>query len=205
MKSDLFKRLFDIFFSLLILVFLSPLFLFLICLIKSFSKGPVFYKSGRIGKGFKNIECYKFRTMYVDADQRLQDLLTQNAHLLKEWQSFQKLKNDPRIYPFGKFLRKTSLDELPQFLNVLLGDLSVVGPRPFYNHQVSEYLKEKAEKILSVKPGITGIWQTSGRNLLTMDERLKLEEEYIDRRSFSFDLWIIIKTIPEMIFPKGAF
>lgn len=143
--------------------------------------------------------------MYLDADDRLKILLKTNPILKEEWSKFQKLKKDPRITFIGKILRKTSLDELPQFLDVLRGDLSIVGPRPFCENQIEEYLGKKAPKFLSVKPGITGIWQISGRNLLTFHERMVLEESYIENLSFSKDLWIILKTIPAVIFPKGAF
>lgn len=141
----------------------------------------------------------------MDAEARLALLLNQNPHLKKEWMQYQKLKNDPRILPIGKFLRKTSLDELPQFFNVLLGDLSVVGPRPFYEHQVKQYLGDKVEKFLSVKPGITGLWQVSGRNLLTFTERLILEESYIDNASLLNDFQIVLKTLPAVLSSKGAY
>jgi undecaprenyl-phosphate galactose phosphotransferase len=140
----------------------------------------------------------------MDAELRLAEILLDPA-AKQEWDTYYKLKNDPRIHAVGKFLRKTSLDELPQFFNVLKGDLSVVGPRPVTEEEVTKYFGDKAKKILSVRPGLTGIWQTSGRSLLTFDERLKLEESYIDQQSFLLDLQIIFKTIPAIIFPKGAF
>ena len=135
----------------------------------------------------------------------MKHLLEQNPKLKQEWTTYYKLKNDPRIYTVGKFLRKTSLDELPQFWNVLKGDLSVVGPRPVTREEVQKYFQEKATKILSVKPGLTGIWQTSGRNLLTFDERIVLEETYIDQQSFALDLKIICKTVAHLFCAKGAF
>lgn len=199
------KRSFDLLFSIGFLVIFSPLFLLIALLIKLSSKGPIFYTSPRVGLANKPISCLKFRTMYMDAEARLTLLLNQNPHLKKEWIQYQKLKNDPRILPIGKFLRKTSLDELPQFFNVLLGDLSVVGPRPFYEHQVKEYLGDKVEKFLSVKPGITGLWQVSGRNLLTFTERLILEESYIDNASFLNDFHIVLKTLPAILSSKGAY
>jgi undecaprenyl-phosphate galactose phosphotransferase len=205
MYYPFFKRAFDILFSLGVLIVGSPIFLLIALLIKLSSKGPILYKSERIGKKAKTIFCLKFRTMHVDADERLAELLEKNASLKQEWALYQKLKTDPRIHRFGKFLRKSSLDELPQFFNVLQGDLSIVGPRPFYKEQLHHYLGEKAEKFLSVKPGITGIWQVSGRNLLTFNERLILEERYIDHPSFSLDLFILLKTIPMIFFPKGAY
>lgn len=199
------KRLFDILFSFFAIIFCLPFFLIIAIAIRFSSKGPIFYKSKRIGKNFKTIYCLKFRTMHTYADQILYDLLEKHPSLKHEWITFQKLKNDPRIHSFGKFLRKTSLDELPQFINVLKGDLSLVGPRPFDNFQVKKYLGTKAAKFLSVKPGLTGLWQVSGRSLMTMQERLVLEELYIDNRSFLFDLKLVIKTLPVFFFPKGAF
>lgn len=141
----------------------------------------------------------------MDAEEKLKKLLAENPSLKKEWETYFKLKNDPRISSVGRFLRKTSLDELPQFWNVLKGDLSVVGPRPVTEEEVKKYFRNKASKILSVRPGLTGIWQTSGRNLLTFDKRVELEEQYIDKQSFLLDLGIIFKTIPRLFFSRGAF
>ncbi len=143
--------------------------------------------------------------MYVDADARLNALLEKSPELKEEWQKYQKLKKDPRVTFIGKILRKASLDEFPQFFDVIKGDLSVVGPRPFCENQIDDYLGAKAPKFLSIKPGITGIWQVSGRNLLTFKERMVLEEAYIENLSFHKDLVIILKTVPAVIFPKGAF
>lgn len=198
------KRIFDILFSIGAILFFLPLGLGIIVCTKLSSSGPVFYTCRRVGKDGLPIWCWKFRTMCVDADQKLAEILL-DPEAKEEWETYYKLKNDPRIHAVGKFLRKTSLDELPQFFNVLKGDLSVVGPRPVTEDEVQKYFGPKAEKILSVRPGLTGIWQTSGRNLLTFEERLKLEESYIDSQSLALDLRIIAKTIPALIFPKGAF
>lgn len=207
------KRIFDILFSIFILLFLSPVYLIISLCIYFTSPGPIFYLSPRLGRGGKIIKCIKFRTMYKNADVLLLNLLKENKELNKEWQRFQKLKNDPRITPIGKFLRKTSLDELPQFFNVLKGDLSIVGPRPFvligpiqnYQNEIKIYLGNKTEKILSIRPGITGLWQISGRSEITIKERIVIEEEYIDRQSFLLDLQLIFKTIPKIFFPTGAY
>ena len=129
--NDKIKRFFDVFLSILLITLLSPLFLLLTILIKTTSKGPVIYSSKRVKKDFALFDCYKFRTMYVDADKRLKTLLQQSQSLRKEWKEFQKLKNDPRVTWIGKILRKSSLDELPQLWNVLIGDMSLVGPRPY--------------------------------------------------------------------------
>ncbi|MBI5273507.1 MAG: sugar transferase [Chlamydiales bacterium] len=202
--QNIIKRLFDVFFSLFIISVFSPLFIFIAAAIKLTSKGPIFYKSRRLKNHFQPFNCFKFRTMYIDAEKSLQQVLQSNLAAREEWSLFRKLKHDPRITPIGSLLRKTSLDELPQFFNVLKGDLSVVGPRPVSEEELLSYFGEKAKKILSIKPGITGIWQTSGRNKLTMQERIYLDERYIEIRSFFLDLKIIFKTIHQMIFPKGA-
>ncbi len=199
------KRVFDIVFSLgAILFFLVPG-VVIALLIKLTSPGRIFYSSKRVGKDGQQIFCWKFRTMYQDADKKLLELLRENPKLKQEWETYFKLKDDPRISRIGKILRKTSLDELPQFYNVLKGDLSVVGPRPVTEEEIQKYFGSKASKILSVRPGLTGIWQTSGRSLLTFEERIQLEESYIDRQSLTLDLRIICKTIPAMFFTKGAF
>ncbi len=199
------KRFFDIVFSLFAISLFLPLSLLLVSFIKLSSRGPILYKSQRRGKDNRLIYCWKFRTMYQDADKKLEALLSCHPHLRHEWNTYYKLKSDPRVTGFGKFLRKTSLDELPQFWNVLKGDLSIVGPRPVTDDELAKYFGNKAEKILSVRPGLTGIWQTSGRNLLTFEERIRLEEHYVDKRSIILDLLIIFKTIPLLFFPKGAF
>ncbi len=206
------KRLFDIAFSSAVLLFGSPIYLCLILLVKLTSKGPAFYKSQRMGQNAHLIHCWKFRTMCLDAQERLEKILSEDPTKKKEWETFHKLKEDPRLTPIGAFIRKTSLDELPQFWNVLKGDLSVVGPRPIeivsrenaHEEIRSRYL-EKTDKILSVKPGITCIWQTKGRNLLTFEKRAILEEEYVDTQSFLLDLKIVLKTIFILLFPKGAY
>jgi len=151
--------------------------------------------------------------MFADAEIRLHSLLQTEPVLRKEWEIFQKFKDDPRITPIGKFLRKTSLDEIPQFWNVLRGDLSVVGPRPptlvgppqHYLHEIRQLYGPSANLILSVRPGITGLWQISGRSQIPMQERVKIEAEYAETRNFWFDLVVIAKTIPAVFFSKGAF
>lgn len=204
-----FKRLFDIVFSLSFILILSPIYLLIALLIKLSSKGPIFYVTKRLGKNKKHITVYKFRTMYLDADARLKDLLKKNPKMREEWEVYQKLKSDPRCTPVGKFLRRTSLDEFPQFFNVLKGDLSVVGPRPHFIFELEENkaspLHRYADKILSVKPGITGLWQTSGRSCLAYDDRVELDCLYVDKQAFLFDLYLILKTIPSVLFSKGAF
>lgn len=203
-----FKRIFDILFSFSFIILFSPFYLLLAILIKWDSNGPFFYVGKRLGKGGKTIHVLKFRTMYVDAEKRLEGLLKSDPKVKEEWEVFQKLQNDPRCTPVGKFLRKTSLDEFPQFFNVLLGSLSVVGPRPHFAFEMSENvnspLKEHAHLVLAVKPGITGLWQVSGRNQLSYKERVELDSLYVEKQAFFYDLLVIFKTIPIVLLSKGA-
>ena len=171
------KRAFDICFSLLALLITSPLLLLTGLLIFITTRSPkVIFSQERMGRDCKPFRCFKFRTMYLDADERLKELLKTNPLIKKEWEEKRKIKDDPRITPIGKFLRKTSLDELPQFWNVLKGDLSVVGPRPVMRDELEKYFGHRAKKIFSVRPGLTGIWQTSGRSALSYPIRVQLDE-----------------------------
>jgi len=202
------KRGFDILFSSIVLIIGLPFFAIIALLVKLSSPGPIFYCSLRIGRKGALFKFWKFRSMHRDADQRLEVMLNSNPPLRREWQKYFKLKNDPRLTRIGKFLRKTSLDEFPQFWNVLIGDLSIVGPRPYLPREagvIHKILGSSMEKIFSVRPGLTGIWQTAGRSGLTFEERVKLEVKYADQRSFLFDLRLIAKTIPILFFPKGAY
>ncbi len=199
-----FKRLFDLLFSLMMLLLLSPLFFAIAVSIRITSRGSPLYVQPRLGKGGKVFKCYKFRTMYLDAEKRLDTLLSHNPHLQREWQKKQKLKHDPRIFPLGKWLRQTSLDELPQFWNVVKGDLSVVGPRPYMIFQ-KEFLGSLSDKILSIRPGITGLWQTSGRSRTTFQQRVALDAAYVDKSSFWYDLYLIVKTLFQLLFQNDAF
>lgn len=199
------KRIFDILFSLFALLATFPIFLTLAVIIRLTSKGPAVYGHQRVGRGGKPFKCLKFRSMYQDADERLTELLQQNPEYAAEWEANRKLKKDPRITPIGQFLRKTSLDELPQFLNVLKGDLSVVGPRPVVADEVVQYYKEKAPKILSVRPGVTGLWQVSGRSNTSYSHRVELDEHYVENRSFGLDMTLVLKTVPALLTRKGAY
>ncbi|HEY4254842.1 MAG TPA: sugar transferase [Chlamydiales bacterium] len=210
--SEKVKRAFDILFSSVFLLAASPLFVTLFLLVGCTSKGPILYRSVRLGRGGKVIHCWKFRTMYADADARLELLLKRNPELRHEWEVYQKLKNDPRVTRVGRFLRKSSLDEFPQFWNVLRGDLSIVGPRPptlvgppaLYLKELHGIYGPSTFRILSVRPGITGPWQVSGRSKIPMEKRRKLEEEYAKTHGFWSDLLIIAKTIPAVFFSRGA-
>lgn len=199
------KRLFDILFSLAVLIFAAPVFFIIAILVIFPSKGKIVYAHRRIGRGGKTFRCYKFRTMYANADVRLKQLLAAHPELHEEWYKTFKLQKDPRVTPVGRFLRKTSLDELPQFLNVLKGDLSVVGPRPVIEEEMKKYMGAKAAKILSIRPGITGLWQVSGRNDICYNKRIQLDEHYVDNHSLLLDLKLIARTIPVMITKRGAY
>lgn len=199
------KRTCDVLFSLAALTLSLPLTLPITLAIRWSSPGPILFAQQRIGRGGKPFLCYKFRTMHLDAEERLLNLLEENPEYKKEWLERRKLKNDPRISGIGSFLRKTSLDELPQFWNVLKGDMSVVGPRPVVTDEIIEHYGPKASKILSIRPGITGVWQVTGRSDTSYERRIALDEHYIDNRSLLYDLWIIVKTIPAMLFRRGAY
>ncbi|MBW4506535.1 MAG: sugar transferase [Scytonematopsis contorta HA4267-MV1] len=200
------KRLFDIGFSLLVLILFSPVYLLLAMLVACSSKGPVFYVQQRVGKNYKLFNCIKFRTMVTNADEVLAQIISREPHLQQEFEDNFKLKHDPRITTIGRFLRITSLDEFPQFLNVLLGDMSVVGPRPLVPEELPKY-GTHIEQVLTIRPGITGLWQVSGRNDIPYPRRIQIDLHYVKFRNFWLDLWIIIKTIGVVIIPKdnGAY
>jgi len=202
-SNTLIKNIFD-----KIVVFLiSPIF-FLIhtiiaTMIKLDSKGKVFFKQHRLGKNNIDFECYKYRTMYENGDELLQKYLLQNPDEVEYYEVYHKYKNDPRVTKIGKILRATSLDELPQILNIIKGDMSLVGPRPYMTTE-SEKLGKKQSFILKVKPGITGLWQVSGRNELTFEERNNLEIWYIKNWSLWADVVILVKTIKVVLSKVGA-
>lgn len=199
------KRLYDICFSLGALLFFSPLFLLIALLNKCSSQGAVFYSQERVGLQGKPFRIYKFRTMYRDAEERLEKLLVASPHLRDEWQKSYKLKQDPRVHFVGKFLRATSLDELPQFWNVLKGEMSIVGPRPITRKELIEEYGPYGEKLLSVKPGLTGPWQLSGRSDTSYKKRITLDMHYVSHGSLRWDILLTLRTIPQMLFPRGAY
>lgn len=203
-SSDFLKRFFDIFFSGSILLLFSPLFLLIMGAIKLASPGAIFFSQTRLGLKGKEFTCYKFRTMQQEAEKKLQFILDTNPLLFAEWTLNQKLKRDPRIFRLGSLLRKFSLDEFPQFWNVLKGDLSIVGPRPYMLEQQKE-LGIHRSLILSVRPGLTGLWQTSGRSHTSFERRVELDAEYVRRKSFWLDLYLIAKTIPQLLFSHDAY
>ena len=202
----LFKTLLDFLFSIFFLIASLPFFIIISILIKFSSRGPIFFLQERIGKNNIPFKCIKFRTMHPEAKDILENLLINDKKLKMEFEKTHKIKNDPRITTIGKLLRKTSLDELPQFFNVLKNEMSIVGPRPIVNKEKKKYGKN-FKKVLSVKPGITGLWQVSGRNNLTYKTRIKLDLNYVENYNFLMDIRIIIRTIGVILFPldRGAY
>ncbi len=200
------KFLFDLIFSFIFIIFGLPLFFLISLLIKFSSRGPILYSHKRVGKNFKSFNCLKFRTMHPESEDSLMKLLDNNPLIKYEFEKNQKIKNDPRITAIGKFLRKTSLDELPQFINVLKMEMSIVGPRPITKEEIKKY-NSSITKVLSVRPGITGLWQVSGRNNLSYKKRVFLDSLYIDKINLIMDLRIIIKTVGVLLFPldRGAY
>jgi Undecaprenyl-phosphate galactose phosphotransferase WbaP len=205
-RARVLKRSGDILFSLTVLTLGSPVFLALALLVKISSRGPVFYVQQRVGRDYRSFGCIKFRTMRRDADRILSRLLSESADLQEEFRNDFKLRNDPRITRLGRFLRRSSLDELPQFLNVLRGEMSLVGPRPIVRQELPRY-GDRMEEVLAVRPGLTGLWQVSGRNNLSYDERVALDLRYARHRSVWLDLSIIARTIGVMLDPRdrGAY
>lgn len=198
---DFVKRLIDIIGALTGLILLSWLFFIVSLLIKKEdAKGPVFFKQVRIGKDEKPFHMYKFRSMVTDAEDRLAELLVHNEIAGAMF----KMKEDPRVTKIGKLMRKTSIDELPQLINVLKGDMSLVGPRPPLPREVDEYTKYDKQRLL-VTPGCTGLWQISGRNHVGFQEMVELDLEYISKRSLLFDITIIFKTIKVLFGSDNAY
>lgn len=196
------KRLFDVIFSLLVLVLFSPVYMLLALLIALSSQGPIFYVQERVGKNYKPFGCIKFRTMVINADEMLVELMETSPHLRQEFADNFKLKQDPRITKIGRILRLTSLDEFPQFWNVLKGDMSVVGPRPLVVEELPMY-GSHLDQVLTIKPGITGLWQVSGRNDIPYDRRIQIDLYYAKFHNFWLDVWVIIKTIGVVIMPNN--
>lgn len=189
--------------ALIALLFFLPVFILVAISIKLSDEGPIFFRHQRLGKDGKAFPCYKFRTMVPDAKERLERLLETDLASRKEWTECQKLKKDPRITATGEFLRKTSLDELPQLVNVLRGEMALVGPRPIIAAEICHY-GEKFADYASVRPGISGLWQVSGRSDIGYSERVQLDVRYVRERSFRIDIKIMFKTIWVVLLRRGA-
>ena len=194
------KRVIDVILASVALILLSPLFAIIAIAIKIDSKGPVFFAHKRIGKNGKIIKLYKFRSMVINAEELIKSFTPEQ---MREYKENYKLTNDPRITKVGKFLRKTSLDELPQLINIINGDLSIIGPRPVVADELEKYGVNK-DKFLSVTPGLTGYWAANGRSNTTYEQRMEMELYYIDNLSLKMDIKVFFKTLLSVLKKEGA-
>ena len=206
LSYSFFKRLSDIFLALIFLTFLIPIFLLIAVLIKLSSKGKIIFVQKRVGKNNKLFSCYKFRTMHQNSELKLREILLKSPEINNEFKSFQKITKDPRITHIGKFLRFTSLDELPQIFNVLKGEMSFIGPRPILKEEIKKYGLHFKEAF-SVRPGISGLWQVNGRNKIAYKKRVAIDIFYSRNINFYMDIGIFFKTIYILLLPfgKGAY
>jgi undecaprenyl-phosphate galactose phosphotransferase len=203
--AGLIKRMFDCVIAGIGFLIISPVLAGLCLAVKLTSKGPVFFVQYRPGRNRKLIPVYKFRTMYIDSDQRLNQALANDPVLQKEWTVYRKLKTrDPRVTPIGRFLRKWSMDELPQIFNVLKGEMSLVGPRPYMVNEMDK-LEDAGDVILMAKPGLCGLWQASGRNNLSFEDRVELETWYVLNWSIWLDIILMFKTARAVFVAEGAY
>lgn len=198
------KRAMDIFVSIIGIIFLLPITLMIwIANILVRDNGPIFFKQERIGKEGEFFKLYKYRSMVVDADDKLSKYLAKNEEAREEYKKYKKLEKDPRITKVGKFIRKTSIDEFPQFINVLKGQMTLVGPRPYLPREIKD-MGESFEEIIKVKPGLTGLWQVNGRSETTFEDRLRIDKEYVQKRGMKLDTKIFIWTIGKVFIKEGA-
>jgi lipopolysaccharide/colanic/teichoic acid biosynthesis glycosyltransferase len=193
------KRALDLVGVLVIFVLVAPLLVMVAALLRLETPGPTLFKHRRLGRNGQQFWCLKFRTMYADAEERLQ----RDPELRKRFETSYKLDHDPRITPLGHFMRRTSLDELPQLFNVLVGEMSLIGPRPIVPREIEMY-GECGEKLLTVTPGLGGLWQASGRSDTTYEERVALDMAYIDHRSLALDVWLLWQTAMAALVLRGA-
>jgi Undecaprenyl-phosphate galactose phosphotransferase WbaP len=198
------KRFIDLTLAIIGGIILLPFLLLAALLVKVTSPGPVLYRHSRLGKNGKPFIAYKFRSMVTDSDERLQKLLESDPELKKEWNESHKLKNDPRVTPIGKILRRTSIDELPQIINILKGEMSLVGPRPITEAEVEKY-GEDFNRIFSATPGLTGLWQVSGRSDSDYTARISYDTYYLQSWSVWLDIWVIFKTFGAVARGRGAY
>ena len=196
-------RVFDVFLSLAALLILAPIFLFIAVVVRVQDGGPALFAHARIGQGGGRFKCLKFRSMHPDSDARLHQLLASDPQARIEWARDHKLRRDPRITPLGGFLRRSSLDELPQFLNVLRGEMSLVGPRPIVEAEIGRYGRYFACYCAN-KPGITGLWQISGRNAVSYRRRVAMDVIYARRRTVALYIRILLATAPAVLLRRGA-
>jgi len=197
-------RVFDILGAAAILVAVLPFLVILAVVLYLTDPGPLFFVHRRIGFGGRSFGCLKFRSMKVNGDEILREYLAVSHVARREWAETQKLRDDPRVTRIGLLVRKLSLDEFPQLINVLRGDMSLVGPRPIVEAEVHRYGRF-FEHYCLVKPGLTGLWQISGRSETTYSERVELDVEYVSRKSLAFDAWLVIKTVPAVLLARGSY
>ncbi|MBP1842744.1 exopolysaccharide production protein ExoY [Rhizobium petrolearium] len=198
------KRTFDITAAALALILFSPIFLMIAALVKFSDNGPIFYGHRRIGHNGRSFRCLKFRTMAVNGDEVLRNYLNANPQAAEEWRATRKLKVDPRVTVVGTVLRKLSLDELPQLINIVRGEMSVVGPRPVVDEELNLY-DSFAAYYLRTRPGLTGLWQISGRNDVSYETRIAFDTQYVQNWSLLGDFAIIAKTIPAVCLARGSY
>ncbi|MBL8033870.1 MAG: sugar transferase, partial [Leptospiraceae bacterium] len=199
------KMAFDYSLVVLSLPIIIPLLAFIALLVRMHSPGPAFFTQLRVGHHGKPIRVYKFRSMYADAEERLKEVLSSDANARAEWKKTFKLKNDPRVTRLGNFLRKSSLDELPQLINVLKGEMSLVGPRPVPEQELAERYRDKADYYKLVRPGMTGLWQISGRSDVSYDQRVNMDTWYVFNWSLYIDMVILYKTLGVVLKKRGAY
>jgi lipopolysaccharide/colanic/teichoic acid biosynthesis glycosyltransferase len=197
-------RVFDVVFAAALILVLLPVFALLVIIMKFSDRGPVFYAQRRVGRGGAYFPCLKFRSMVTNSDHVLQQLLATSPEARGEWERDRKLRNDPRVTPIGRIMRKTSLDELPQLFNILAGQMSVVGPRPIVQGEIALY-GTYFQDYCSVRPGLTGLWQISGRNDVSYEERVQLDASYVKSRSVFGDISIVAKTVPAVLLSRGCY
>lgn len=202
--SSVAKRTMDVVIALGVMVFVLPLMAVIALLIKLTDPGPVFFVQRRCGYNGRTFECFKFRTMRLDATERLEKLLASDPAAAEEWATYQKLRNDPRVTLVGRALRRSSLDELPQIFNILRGDMAIVGPRPITSAEIYRYGVD-FPYYTAVRPGVLGLWQVSGRNNLDYETRVAFDVEYVKTWSIWSDVKIMLRAIPVVLFATGAY
>lgn len=197
------KRILDVVVASIALIFVLPLLILVGVLIRLQDGGQAVYSQKRYGRNGRTFKCYKLRSMVANADQRLIEILAQDPEARIEWEQTQKLTHDPRITPLGRFIRKTSIDELPQLFNILKGEMSIVGPRPIVENEITKY-GEFYRDYCSVRPGLTGLWQVEGRSDTTYEQRVQLDVKYATTRNFTGDIMIMLRTVPAVLLSRGA-
>jgi exopolysaccharide production protein ExoY len=202
-KGGVSKRTFDVIAASAMLLFAMPAIFFIAVIMYSTDRGPILFGHERVGHNGKRFRCLKFRSMVTDSQQALARHLELFPQARAEWEATQKLRDDPRITPIGRFLRVTSLDELPQLFNVIRGDMSLVGPRPIVQDEVHRYAAE-IEAYAATRPGITGLWQVSGRSDVDYDQRVRLDSQYVRDWTFAGDLVILVKTVKVVVLRTGS-